>query len=212
MGEYASGKSEVAVNRALRLLAEGRGVTLVDLDLVEPFYTLRPIKKLLEEKGLTVVAWETRKTMGLGEAGSVMLPAVRWVLRRAGDLILDVGYGVKGARALNLIEGARGSRELKTYVVVNISRPVTGSVEDIVEYVGSLGSVDGLINNTHLGDETSPALVQEGARVITAAARELGLPVIATTATETVGEAIGEKDCMGNPVRTLRRYMPGTFW
>ena len=55
IGEYASGKSEVALNRALHLLQEGRrSVTLVDYDLIEPFYTLRPIKKLLEEKGYVV--------------------------------------------------------------------------------------------------------------------------------------------------------------
>ena len=64
VGEYASGKSENAVNRAVALHRQGRQVTLVDLDTVEPCYTLRPIKKELEELGLTVVAWETRDTVG----------------------------------------------------------------------------------------------------------------------------------------------------
>jgi Mrp family chromosome partitioning ATPase len=45
-GEYASGKSENAVNRAVELARQGRRVTLVDLDLVEPCYTLRPLKKI----------------------------------------------------------------------------------------------------------------------------------------------------------------------
>ena len=52
IGEYASGKSENAVNRALTLAKQGREVTLVDLDLVEPVYTLRPLISLLEEKGV----------------------------------------------------------------------------------------------------------------------------------------------------------------
>ncbi len=43
IGEYASGKSENAINRAMKLQSQGREVTLVDLDTVEPFYTLRPI-------------------------------------------------------------------------------------------------------------------------------------------------------------------------
>lgn len=42
IGEYASGKSENAVNRALALAEQGRKVTLVDLDLVEPVYTASP--------------------------------------------------------------------------------------------------------------------------------------------------------------------------
>ena len=52
IGEYASGKSEMAINRALELKNQGRQVTLVDLDTVEPFYTLRILKKDLEEMGL----------------------------------------------------------------------------------------------------------------------------------------------------------------
>lgn len=42
VGEYASGKSENAVNRALDLLRMGRKVTLADLDLVEPCYLAVP--------------------------------------------------------------------------------------------------------------------------------------------------------------------------
>ena len=47
VGEYASGKSENAVNRALALHRQGRQVTLVDLDMVEPCFCLRPLKKSL---------------------------------------------------------------------------------------------------------------------------------------------------------------------
>ena len=48
--EYASGKSEMAINRAIELKELGHIVTLVDLDTVEPFYTLRPLKGLLGKK------------------------------------------------------------------------------------------------------------------------------------------------------------------
>ncbi|MFA4884869.1 MAG: 4Fe-4S dicluster domain-containing protein [Desulfotomaculaceae bacterium] len=50
VGEYAAGKSESAINRALEVVRQGRKVTLVDLDLVEPFYTLRPRCGLCVEK------------------------------------------------------------------------------------------------------------------------------------------------------------------
>lgn len=213
IGEYASGKSEVALNRALILLNQGRSpVTLVDLDLVEPFYTLRPIKKELEAKGLEVIAWETSKTIGLGEAGTLLKPEMRWVIKRPGDIILDVGYGVEGAKKLRLVEDAQDGGELKIYVVTNIARPITGSLEDIVEYVQTLGLVDGLINNSHLGDETDVEIIQEGARVITEAAQILGLPVFCTTVDNRLAEQIGEKDCMGNPIMFLNRHMNRSFW
>jgi hypothetical protein len=213
IGEYASGKSEVAVNRALALLHQGgEPVTLVDLDLIEPFYTLRPIKKELEEEGLQVLAWETRKTSGLGEAGTLLKPEMRWALKRPGHVVLDVGYGIEGAKRLNLVQDAREGGELKVYVVVNIARPVTGDTESIVEYVRSLGKTDGLINNSHLGDDTDIAVIQEGARIVTEASKVLGLPVIWTTIDIKFADLIGKTDEMGNPVFYMTRRMNRTFW
>lgn len=212
VGEYASGKSEVAVNRALDLARLNHKVNLVDFDIVEPCYTLRPIKKQLSEQGIDVIAWDTRDTLGLGEAGNIIKPASRWVLLREGDVVLDIGYGVEGSKTLNLLEGADKEPNLKIYMVVNISRPITSNVKEIVEYARELSPLHGLINNTHLGDETTPEVVQRGARVVTEAAKELGLPIIATTAARDVAEMMGDKDCMGNVVRPLDRYMPHTLW
>ncbi|MFZ5597179.1 MAG: hypothetical protein ACOY31_09250 [Bacillota bacterium] len=212
VGEYASGKSEVAVNRALMLSGEGRTVTLTDLDIVEPCYTLRPIKEELSARGITVLAWETRETEGLGEAGNVLKSANRWALRRPGDIILDVGYGVGGARTLNLLEGSRDDPDLRVVAVINASRPMTGTVPDILDYVRELGRVDFLLNNTHLGDETTVEVVQEGARCVVEASKALGLPVLATTAVEEVASAMGPRDCMGNTVWPIKRYMPRSFW
>lgn len=212
VGEYASGKSENAINRSLELLEQGGQVTLVDLDTVEPFYTLRPLKKQLEELGLRVIAWAPEEVMGLGEAGSLINQEMIWALRNEGNIILDVGYGVHGAKIFNLIEGADTDPDLKIYVVVNITRPITASTEDVLEYVGSLGHVDGLINNTHLGDETTPEIIEEGSRVVTEAARELGIPVVYTAVVEELANEFGVKDSMGNPIKIIKRFMPAAFW
>jgi len=212
VGEYASGKSEVAVNRALDLAETGRQVTLVDLDIVEPCYTLRPIKRELEQKGITVLAWETRDMVGLGETGNILKAENRWALRRTGDIILDIGYGVEGAKTLNLLEDAGSDHDLKVYAVVNIARPMTGSVSDVVQYIRELDRVDGLINNSHLGDDTDLEIVLEGVRVVGEAARMLGIPLIATTAVLELADRIGPVDGAGSPVRKLVRYMPRTLW
>ena len=212
VGEYASGKSENAVNRAIALKRLGRSVTLVDLDTVEPCYTIRPIKRELEESGIDVVAWETRDTIGLGEAGNVIKGSMRWVLRRKGNIIMDIGYGVHGAKIFNLIEGANENPYLKVIVVINMSRPFTSTVDNIMEYVATLGRVDAVLNNTHLAEETTAEVVQNGARGVTEAARLLGLPVVATSAVKEIAEQIGSVDCVGNPVWPLERIMPRTFW
>ncbi|ACB83619.1 hypothetical protein [Natranaerobius thermophilus] len=211
IGEYASGKSENAINRALDLQKQGREVTLVDLDTVEPFYTLRPIKRKLEEQGLSVVAWETHETMGLGEAGSVLKPEMRWVLRRSGDIILDVGYGVHGAKIFNLIEGALEDKELKIYVVINTSRPMTSQPERIVSYIESLGKVDGIVHNTHLGAMTDLETIIEGKEKVEEAASKLDLPIIATAIEKSMLSEAKTLD-WGHELWPIERYMEESMW
>ena len=212
IGEYASGKSENAINRSIELLEQKRDVTIVDLDTVEPCYTLRPIKRKLEAMGLNVIAWAPEEVMGLGEAGSLINQEMIWALRNKGDIIMDIGYGVHGAKIFNLIEGADTDPDLKIYAVLNISRPMTASKEDIIKYVEELGKVDGIVNNTHLGDETTADIVQEGAQIITEAAQELNVPVIFTAIDEALAAEFGDKDIMGNPVKVIKRFMPDAFW
>ncbi|MDD3653179.1 MAG: hypothetical protein PHO01_03175 [Desulfotomaculaceae bacterium] len=212
IGEYAGGKSENALNRALELAGLGRKVTLVDFDIVEPVYTLRPIQNELTARGVTVIAWKTRDTLGLGEAGTTLKPGARWALKHQGDIILDIGYGVGGARTLRLLEGADTDPDLQVIAVINISRPMTATVEDIVEQVREMGRVNALLNNTHLSDETTAAVVQEGARVVAEAAKLLNLPVVASAAIAEVAKEIGLTDCMGNPVRSINRFMQKAFW
>ena len=212
VGEYASGKSENAVNRALTLNEAGLPVTIVDLDTVEPCYTLRPIKAALEAKGIDVVAWETKDTVGLGEAGSVIKGSMKWVLRKPGNIIMDIGYGVHGAQIFNLIEGAFENPHLKIIGVINMSRPFTLTVERTLEYVLSLGRIDALLNNTHLVDETTVEVVQKGAAGVAEAAKILNLEYVGSAAVAEIAEQIGEVDCMGAPVRKLVRLMPEAFW
>lgn len=213
IGEYASGKSENAINRAIELAKQGRTVTLVDLDLVEPFYTLRPIQDELSRLDIDVVAWHTNETMGLGEAGNVLKPEMKWVLRREGDIIMDIGYGIEGSKTLNLVEGALEDPDLRIIGVINISRPMTYTVEDIVEHVRDMQPVHALLNNTHLGDETTLEVIKEGSERVSQAARELGIPVVATTVDESLKSAFPQgTDWLGNPIRTLKRFMPRAFW
>lgn len=212
IGEYASGKSENAVNRALALAEQGRKVTLVDLDLVEPVYTLRPLIEMLEEKGVHVIAWKTEETLGLGEAGSVLHPAMRWALRNEGDVILDIGYGAKGSAVLNLLEGIEDEKDLKVILVVNTLRPMTDSVDKIIEYLYETGPAHGMIANTHIGEETTVEIMVNGLEMVQKAAERAKLPVLAMAVDERFRDEFPEDAVNGVPLRFLRRYLPLGFW
>ncbi len=210
IGEYASGKSEMAINRALELSNQGRRVTLVDLDTVEPFYTLRPIKKQLEKLKLNVISSSREDSFGLGETGAMLIPRARWALRNEGDIILDIGYGVFGAQTLNLVEDIDQTPELKVIAVLNASRPMTNSLDRILEYVEGLGRVDAIVANTHMGEETTPEIISTGNEIIVEAARILQLPIIYVAIVEELKDSnINNFDL---PVKYIKRYMPSAMW
>ncbi|MEA1962476.1 MAG: hypothetical protein U9N81_14620 [Bacillota bacterium] len=211
IGEYASGKSEMAINRALELNKQGRRVTLVDLDTVEPFYTLRPIKKILEEQGLNVISFSHEDAFGLGETGAMLNPRARWALRHEGDVILDIGYGVYGAATLNLVEGIDECPELKVLAVINQSRPMTNSHERTKEYILSLGRVDGLVANTHLGNETVTEVVLQGLNITKEVGEELNLPIVYMAVDEDLWEEMNQIS-VSVPVKYIKKYMPGAMW
>jgi hypothetical protein len=211
IGEYASGKSEMAINRALEMKSQGRQVTLVDLDTVEPFYTLRILKKMLEEKGLKMISFAREDSFGLGETGAMLNPRARWALRNAGDIILDIGYGVHGARTLNLVEGAYESPDLKIIAVINATRPMTDSPEKIKEYLRELGRVDAIVLNTHLGDQTTAAIIKTGNDMIQTAAREVGIPIAYVAINEELRGQIAAQE-YNLPVKYIKRYMPAAIW
>ncbi|MGI6434007.1 MAG: hypothetical protein ACOX0F_01340 [Syntrophomonadaceae bacterium] len=201
----------MAVNRALELKQQGHRVVLADLDTVEPFYTLRPLKRLLEQKGLEVIGLSSEDTFGLGETGAMLAPQARWALWREGDIILDVGYGVNGARTLNLVEGALESPQLRIIAVINALRPMTNTYDRIMEYIGDLGRVDAIVANSHLGDETSAELVMTANQIVFSAAQQLGLPVDYVAVDEKLRGKIRE-DCFTVPIKYIQRYMPGAMW
>lgn len=211
IGEYASGKSEMAINRAMELREQGRQVTLVDLDTVEPFYTLRVIKRVLEAKGINMISYDREDSFGLGETGAMLNPKARWALKNEGDVILDIGYGVHGARTLNLVEGAYESPELKIIVVMNGTRPMTDSPVKVKEYLQELGRVDAIVLNTHLAEQSTPAVILAGNRMIAAVAQEEGIPIAYMAINEELEDMAAFED-EDIPIKYIKRYMPAAIW
>lgn len=180
VGGLGSGKTELAINLALGLAADDRRVSLVDLDVINPYYRTRYVKQQLESQtGLEVVCPDD----GLLQADAPALsPAIYGVfsdIRRWG--VFDVGGDDVGAVVLG-----RFRPHLKTdttvFFVVNPFRPRTGTPKRIGRMVRQIENaarvpVDCLVNNANLGTETTPDTVAQGQAVVAAAARELGREV-----------------------------------
>ncbi|MGE5235883.1 MAG: cobalamin biosynthesis protein CbiA [Acidobacteriota bacterium] len=182
VGHFGSGKTEIAVNGAVRLARAGETVALVDLDVVKPYFRSRSAREYMAGLGVRVVA-------PVGEYAHadlpIVLPEVRGVLRdRRTKVIVDVGGDPIGTRALGSISDAVPRGETEHLLVLNFRRPYTGTVEDAVTMVHEIEAaarlpVTGLISNSHLLGETSPEVVVEGYRMAVEAGRRMGLPVVA---------------------------------
>lgn len=55
-GAFGSGKTELALNYAVKLLETGKKVTTVDLDLINPYFRIRSVREALETRGINVVS------------------------------------------------------------------------------------------------------------------------------------------------------------
>ena len=102
---------------------------------------------------------------------------------------MDVGGDEVGARVLGSLADVVPVDDTDCWLVLNFRRPSTPDPECAlrmtreIEAVGKL-SVAGLISNTHLMDETTPAVVLDGYHQAVETAALADVPVIAVTVTE----------------------------
>ena len=214
-GAYASGKSETAINRARQFADAGEKITLVDLDSVEPAYTLRPIAKELENMGIQTITQPDN--FGLGEAASYVTSAQINCLTNKGNIIIDVGYGAGGLDILDIINNVGEEKDLRIYLVVNTAKFETSTVDNIIEYVTFSEGLEkrpwkkftGVISNTHFGDETTKEDVINGYNKLKKACEIIQLPIIAIG----VDEKLNFESKYDNvDVLTYKRMMPRAFW
>ena len=210
LGEYASGKSEIALNRALDLAKKGEKVTLVDMDLVEARYCIRGIKSLLNSRGVDVVSLATKRTVKIDESGDSYSEDAKHVLEREGNIIFDVGYGARGLRLLQHVQGAENDPLLQLIMVINTNRKVTRGVQEIIEYSKRFWRLDGVLSNTNTGANTTEDVLLNGLHIAEDAADRLALPVVGVG----VSRALFRDDAhlltqiTPEEIRWLRNWMP----
>ena len=216
-GAYASGKSETSINRARQYAARGKSITLVDLDTVEPAYTLRPIAKELELMGINVITQPDN--FGLGEAASYVTPAQTNCLSAGGDIIIDVGYGAGGLDILDILNNIDEEKNLQIYLVVNTAKFETSTVDNIIEYVSFSEGIEkrdwkkfaGVISNTHFGDETTKEDIINGYNKLKTACKKINLPIRAIGVDEKLAKDFG-LTYDNVDIWVYKRMMPRAFW
>ena len=183
-GHYGTGKTEVSVNLALALAAEGEQVMLADLDIVNPYFRSRERRPLLEKAGVRVIS----SSQACSDADVPALPAELLTILENREIrgILDIGGDPVGARVL-----ARFQPKI-----------VQEDYQSAAAYLRSIEAVtgltcSGLVNNTHLCGETTPAEIRKGVALAQEVSRQTGIPILCHTAERRFLESLSD---LGEPV------------
>lgn len=165
VGNYGSGKTEVSINLAVNRRRSGVAVKIADLDLVNPYFRTREARKPLSELGIEVVVPDEKY---LQADLPILSPAITGLIRRPSPLtIIDAGGNDVGATVLAALADSLGKKHVHMLQVVNPYRPFTDTIEnslrmrDEIERASKM-TVNGIIGNANLIDETSVDNIYNG--------------------------------------------------
>ncbi|KJS22478.1 MAG: hypothetical protein VR72_05370 [Clostridiaceae bacterium BRH_c20a] len=174
-GNFGSGKTEISVNLAIK----NRG-TLIDLDIVNPYFRSRRVKQEMEDKGVKVIL----PPPYLANSDlPVITPEVLGELQKPdADVVIDVGGDNVGAVVLGRFSKILKEKNAEIFLVINPYRPYTKDqlgVKQILEQIQEAGrvSVTGIISNPNLGRATTISDVILGHLEVVEIAMGLNLPI-----------------------------------
>jgi len=184
-GHYGSGKTNVAVNYAIRLKEQfpERIVSVADVDIVNPYFRTADAKTFLLNAGVVPLIPEFANS-------NVDIPSLPHQLTALfsgtmGDnehTVIDVG-GDDGAVALGRYSKQLNATDYDMIYVVNKYRPLTADPHDAAELMREIEGISGLrctgvVNNSSLGAETTTEDVIDSVEYAKECAALCGLPLL----------------------------------
>ena len=206
-GHYGTGKTNLSINLALDCARHGEDVTLVDLDVVNPYFRSADYAGVLTENGVRVVGPNFANT----NLDTPSLPgAVRNVIAEGSRVIVDVGGDDAGATALGVYSRTLADADPDVIYVVNRYRSMTTHAEEAVQILREIETTSHLratcvANNSHLKQDTSEDTVLDSMGFAEEVASASGLSLRFTTAPRSLDFSILNKIPNIYPVDVLVR-------
>ena len=196
-GHYGSGKTNIAVNYALKLKKDGENVVIADLDIVNPYFRTKDSKDVLEKNGIKLISSEFANS-------NVDFPALPQEMYEVTDnksefAVLDIGGDDRGAYALGrYTPSIKEENNYEMLLVINKYRPLTADAESVVEIMREIEQAGGIaftgiVNNSNLGEETTAQTVLNSVEYASEVSRITGLPVKMTSVQQSLYDELKDK-------------------
>ena len=207
-GHFGSGKTEISVNYAIELARHNKDTCIVDLDIVNPYFSVREVRDYLESLGIRVVALPMEITNA--ELSTVPADVLAAFNNKSYEVVLDVGGDDMGAVALGQYNRFFKEEPYDMFFVINTNRPYTSTAEGIMEYVDSIQrssrlKVSYLINNTNMSYETTVDDVLRGQTIVEEASQNMNIPIKYTCVSEDIPDKLLNK--INNEIFKLKIFM-----
>ena len=193
-GHYGCGKTTLAVNLAMDFRARGEEVTVIDLDLINPYFVASGFRDILTTGGISVISSQF--------AGSLVdTPAITGgitaAIRGSSRVIIDLGGDDVGARALGRFhQDILEVSGMDLIYLFSIYRPQTGDKEDVrrhieeIEYA-SRQKVRFLVNSSNLGQDTTVEDIEQSRGFAREISEYTKIPLLCTLSTKDTSNGSG---------------------
>jgi len=182
-GHYGSGKTNLALNLALDGARTGP-VTLVDLDVVNPYFRSSDYRGVLEQSGVRLIspvfAGTTLDTPTLPpELQSIFAPG-------AGRVYIDAGGDDAGATSLGGMSQGLAKAGYEMIYIINRYRVLSQTPAECALLLKEIEAASrlratGIVNNSHLGVETTWEDIEAAQGFAGETAKATGLPLMYST-------------------------------
>ncbi|MGB9615414.1 MAG: cobalamin biosynthesis protein CobQ [Fervidobacterium sp.] len=205
IGLFGSGKTEVAINWALKLKKEYDKVAIIDGDIISPYFRTRDVAEELEKMG--IVAVYPKGALRNADLPIITGGAIGYLVNSEYKTVIDVGGEENGIVVLGYLKPYLGNAEIS--MVVNVARPFSSTVDSITRAYEQLRriariEVNYLINNANLSYETTVDLIHKGEEILSQVSEIIEVPVKFTVVPDFI--SISE-DNFKYPVLKIKRYM-----
>ncbi|WP_368041575.1 ParA family protein [Bittarella massiliensis (ex Durand et al. 2017)] len=207
-GHYGSGKTNFVANLAFAMAREGKKVTVVDLDVVNPYFRTTDFKEAFARAGIDIIS-PTYANSNLD------IPALGAQVQSVfcddeGYALFDVGGDDAGAAAMGRYSALFKEGGYEHLSVFNCYRYLTRSPGESLEIIREIETasrlpVTGLVNASNLGFETGEETILDSLPYAGELAAQTGLPVRCTLVREELYPALKGRLPAAFPVRILVR-------